>query len=293
MTEGTMTTTFPLLDERLTLFISRAERYAVLQFNDASSRNAVSMEMAHALNEMVRIAQDTSASHPLSREFQQGHLLALVLKSELPHVFLSGGHLKEIANFNAEEGMHFTRCMNAFTSFLRQGPLLSIALLNGVAAGGGCEIALSTDYRIALNTQVQLELAQTRWGVPAGWGMMTDLRNKGIFSSERRRSLAVLSQESWNTHRLLELGLLDAQLHDDETQEGSWQRWLSVLLGKVAACPQELRMALLQTRPTLSGDALQHFDEELFERFWLGEEHLKRVSAYLESRKSTHKRKTP
>ncbi|MEY4065990.1 MAG: hypothetical protein RIR26_2198 [Pseudomonadota bacterium] len=284
--------TLSLLDNRLTLTLHSDARYVVLRFNDAPSRNAVSFDMAAALFEMVKIAQDPNASHPLSRGIQSGNLLAIVLKSELPQVFLSGGHLKEIVRFTADEGQHFTHCMNTFTTFLRAGPLVSVALLNGVAAGGGSEIALSADYRIALNARAQLELAQARWGVPAGWGMMTDLLNKGVYASERRRSLAVLSQESWNLERLLQLGLVDAQCDEDkETEaeaeaEANWQHWLNTLLNKVAACPTELRTALLQTRNSLTGDALQHFDEELFKQFWLSDEHLSRVSGYLENRKN-------
>jgi hypothetical protein len=292
MTHASTSTLYPLLGERLSLEIKPKERLALLHFNDPSARNAISAEAASALSELVTQCQSQSPSHPFAQLIHNGTLLVLILRSHVSGTFLAGGDLKAIANFTPEEGQKFTDDMRSFTQFLREGPLVSVAALTGVAAGGGSEIALACDLRVALEANLRIDLAQSRWGVPAGWGMMNDLRARGIYGSERRRGIAVASHESWNISHLSCFGLLDARFDNSPNPEFSFQTWLEDFIVRLADCPDSLRRALIIDRPKQSDSHLEDFDRALFGRFWLGEVHLQRVAAYIQKRLAKNREST-
>jgi enoyl-CoA hydratase/carnithine racemase len=280
-------TMVPLLGERLYLELRPQQRCLVLHFNNEKTRNAVDPDLAKALALLCNALQNLNSAHPAAALIHAHIYSVLVLKSHTPGVFLSGGDLKAIISFDAQQGELFTSQMRSFTEFLRSGSLISIALLNGVAAGGGSEIALACDLRIATHSSARLDLAQTRWGVPAGWGMMTDLRRHGVFSSERRRGLAVATQESWDSTCLQNLGLLDACFDQCALPDEAFETWLKEWLGRLQQCPLELSKALVHERPRLPTEDLDEFDKKLFSQYWLGEVHRTRVADFIRSRRNS------
>lgn len=290
MKPNEVTTIFQFVENKLWLEVDPLSRFATLHFNLPETRNAISTEIADALAAFTQICEGAQTSHPLTKLMSEGSLGILLIKSHIPGTFMSGGDLKAIASFSHQQGEEFTLKMRRFTHFLRTGPFISIALLNGVAAGGGSEIALACDLRVSLTPGVRIDLAQTRWAVPAGWGMMSSLSACGIYGSERRRGIAVALQESWDLTQLHKLGLLDAQFEMASQPQTAFEDWLNVTIERLASCPPELRAALICQRPQTAPDALAEFDETLFSRFWMGEEHLKRISAFVQKRQSLSKK---
>ncbi|MEY2988069.1 MAG: hypothetical protein RJB13_1590, partial [Pseudomonadota bacterium] len=123
-------------------------------------------------------------------------------------------------------------------------------------------------------------------GVPAGWGMMEDLRSKGVYHSERRRGIAVAAQETWSLPTLVSMGLIDADCA--EGSESGWLSQLASLAQRLLSCPPELCAELIETRPNVPEDKLPKFDENLFSRYWMKELHMRRIEDFL-SRKLNSK----
>ncbi|MBM3381179.1 MAG: enoyl-CoA hydratase/isomerase family protein [Betaproteobacteria bacterium] len=279
----------PLLGERLQLEFKPSLRKIILHFHEFKTRNAMSADTALELAALSDAFSTHNSAHPASALLQSQQYSVLVLKSHVPGVFLSGGDLKAISTFDTQQGEIFIQHMRAFTHFLRTSSLVSIALLDGLAAGGGSEVALACDLRVATSSAAQLDLAQTRWGVPAGWGMMTDLRRHGVYSSERRRAMALIAQERWNIDRLEQLGLLDARFDHAPQPERAFERWLEDFLARLGQCPVPLREALMLERPLLPDAELEEFDKKLFSQFWLSEVHRSRVADFIQARELSKK----
>lgn len=282
---------FELIESQLWLTLSTDLRRATLHFNSPQSRNAISFAMAEKLAELSRALLGNDPSHPVCTLVRNGQLLMLVLKSHCPDVFISGGNLKDISHMTHAQGQMLTENMRLFTDMLRQGPVVSVALLNGISVGGGAEIALATDLRATLSATARVHLAQTQWAVPAGWGMMTDMSSKGIFRSERRRGIAMASQEQMNLDNLVSLGLIDAQFHTSNTAERDSEHWLSNFADRLHVCPPNLRHQLICERAQLPADKLEEFDKSLFDQYWLGAEHRSRLDSFLNSRSEKRKAK--
>ncbi|MEI4470598.1 enoyl-CoA hydratase/isomerase family protein [Frigidibacter sp. MR17.24] len=83
--------------------------------------------------------------------------------------FCAGADLKERATMTADEKFAHNRAINALANEIAALPMPTIAAINGIALGGGCEIALACDLRYAA-AGASLGLTEARLGGIPGAG---------------------------------------------------------------------------------------------------------------------------
>lgn len=110
---------------------------AELQFSNPSKRNSFSGEMMVKLHDAVTEL----------RSWKEGK--GLVFHSGGGSVFCSGGDLDMMKALNTpEQGAQMATIMHAALMGLRDLPLISVALVEGRALGGGAELTTACDFRI-------------------------------------------------------------------------------------------------------------------------------------------------
>ena len=295
-------TTFVSLAKGLRAFYF--EGILILEFNETKSRNAVSFGWSVAL---ARIADHFSAQNPAPGfAATTGPIGCLVLVSALPDVFVSGGDLREILEM--PDPTAFTSHMRRFTRFLSSAPFPTVALLEGGAYGGGAEIALACDDRVwptdSKKSSPALNLWQAKWGVPGGWGGMGRLEDLCPMLGRRAVSLLFARSATLDREELLQLRLLRS-LHEREAgsqRSPSPTDMRSRLPGPLKALfsvgtfeflreqaqaflsfPENLRTDLL-SRQFVPSAQREKFDEEIFAKHWLGDEHKSRLTTFLEKK---------
>jgi enoyl-CoA hydratase len=83
--------------------------------------------------------------------------------------FVAGADIAEMKNMNAEEGFAFSKTgQNAFNMLGTLG-IPVIAAVNGFALGGGCELAMACDFRIA-SSEAKFGLPEVGLGLIPGYG---------------------------------------------------------------------------------------------------------------------------
>ena len=118
-------------------------------------------------------------SQPVMRELA-GHLSALesshptglVIWSGKKSGFIFGADIKEFTKL-ATEAMVFEMTLlgQQIMARIEALPCPSVALLNGFALGGGLELALACDYRVAAdNGRVSVGLPEVKLGINPGFG---------------------------------------------------------------------------------------------------------------------------
>jgi enoyl-CoA hydratase/carnithine racemase len=140
----------------------------VWTIDGASRRNAISRAMLLELEEhLARAASD--------RE-----LRCVVLTGAGDKAFCAGADLKERAAMSSEDVHAFHQGLRRTLRAIEAAPQPFVAALNGAALGGGLELALACDLRIAADT-AQLGLPEVSLGIiPGGGGTQRLARLVGV-----------------------------------------------------------------------------------------------------------------
>lgn len=128
---------------------------AVITIDRPQARNAIAPETMDQLD----TALDSAAG-----------ALALVIRGGGDRAFVSGGDLKELAKLRTEEqAAAMARRMRGVCDRIAAFPAPVIAALNGHALGGGAEVAVSADIRIAAD-DIRIGFNQVSLAIMPAWG---------------------------------------------------------------------------------------------------------------------------
>lgn len=131
--------------------------------------NVVTLTLARpeAMNAMNGALID-ALWHEVEKVCVRREVRALILAGG-ERAFCAGADLKERAGMSPEQTRAFLRKIRGIMDLVERVPQPTIAALEGVAFGGGCELALACDIRVA-GRNVKLGLTETSLGIIPGAG---------------------------------------------------------------------------------------------------------------------------
>jgi enoyl-CoA hydratase/carnithine racemase len=144
-------------------------------------------------------------------DLRQGIAQAVVRKARVLLVcgsgraFCAGADLKERAGMDAAARLLHNAGINAAINALAEVPCATVAVLNGMALGGGLEMALACDLRLAAQG-VALGLTESRMGIFPGAGGTQRLAR---LVGPSRALHMMLSGEPVDTAHALDIGLVN------------------------------------------------------------------------------------
>jgi enoyl-CoA hydratase/carnithine racemase len=101
---------------------------------------------------------------------EAGDIAVVALRGGGDRVFISGGDLKELARIRTEaDATAMSRTMRGVLDRVATLPVPTVALLNGDAYGGGGEVAVACDIRLAA-ADVTIAFNQVALGIMPAWG---------------------------------------------------------------------------------------------------------------------------
>jgi enoyl-CoA hydratase len=129
----------------------------VLTVNRPQSLNALNAATLDELaNAIARVGDDNAAR-------------ALLITGAGEKSFVAGADIAEMRAMSAQQAWSFSEAGQRVTRAIEELPVPAIALVNGYALGGGCELALACDWIIAAERAV-FGQPEVNLGIPPGFG---------------------------------------------------------------------------------------------------------------------------
>jgi enoyl-CoA hydratase len=136
--------------------LTHDEAFAVLTLRRPAALNALSFELIGRIGECIRAAGRSGAR-------------ALIVTGEGDKAFCAGADIQELRLRGLAAQREGAELGQAVFALLDRLPIPSIALVNGYAFGGGCELALACTLRLAL-PNAKFGLPEVKLGLIPGYG---------------------------------------------------------------------------------------------------------------------------
>src|SRR5437764_15234508 len=203
----------------------------------------------------------------------------VVVRGGGDRAFVSGGDLKELSAIRTHtDAVAMASRVRALLDRVASFPLPVIAALNGHALGGGAEVAVAADIRIAAD-DVKIGFNQVSLGIMPAWGGAERLAQ---VVGRGRALLAIATGEIYEATAAHRLGLIDIvvpRASFDKEWRTLAERMATNAPGTSRAVKSVVAAAAPSLHPELETDAT-----DAFARLWTADAHWAAVDA-LEQRR--------
>ena len=128
-------------DELKNIKVEREQNILIITMNKPKAMNALNNDTLSELLEVIRFLEE------------EREILGVILTGE-GKAFVAGADISQMKDYGAEEGKTYANFAQKIFNKLEDLEKPVIAAINGYALGGGCELAMSCDLRIASDKAV-------------------------------------------------------------------------------------------------------------------------------------------
>ena len=232
-----------------------------------SSGNAISREVVAGLAASVREAESAEG------------LAAFVVTGRGGKFFAAGGDLKQYREIRTRSDLadafaHPRALMDAMEAL----PVPVIAAINGYALGGGAELALAADLRIA-SENARIGFPYVKLGLVAGWDGMERLARCCGYGHAMH---LLLTGEAIGAAQAERIGLVNEVVSGDVLERAlSWaERFSGYAPLALHATKTMLRRAFTDSAASAREEARARFAD-----LWISEDHREAEAAFVEKRR--------
>jgi enoyl-CoA hydratase/carnithine racemase len=155
----------------------------------------------------------------------QGKARALIIASPNPALFCAGADIKAFTQWDADSGREHLGKIHALGRDMERSRIVTIAAVNGMALGGGCELAMACDVRLAAASAAFGQPEITLGIIPGFGGTQRLPRLVGPAKAFEMNATGVtISADDAYEHGLVNRVVPDHELFDTALQ---WARKLS------------------------------------------------------------------
>ncbi|XP_075059136.1 ethylmalonyl-CoA decarboxylase isoform X2 [Mixophyes fleayi] len=191
------------------------------------------------------------------------------------NTFCSGSDLNAVkAISNPQDGIMMCMLMQNTLTRLQRLPLISVALIQGKALGGGAELCTACDFRL-MTEGSEIRFVHKHMGLVPGWGGAARL----IQLVGSRLALKLLSTAlRVHPEYALTIGLADELLSSpaDRTLEEA-QDWITAYTKGPTDVNKAVKKVIIAGRETLLEDALR-LEKDIFGTVWGGPANLQALT---------------
>lgn len=234
---------------------------AVITIDRPEVRNAIGFKTVDGL-------------HVALGEIEASDAAVVVLRGGGDRAFISGGDLKELATVRTHsEASDMARGVRNVCDRIATLPIPVIAALNGHALGGGAEVAVAADIRVAAD-DIRIGFSQVDLGIMPAWGGIERLTG---LVGRSRAMVAIMTGTKYDASAAFDIGLVDLVFPraDFETE---WRSLAAKLAGLAPGTTQAVKSVVSAVAPAVH-DHSRRDAISLFATLWEAPDHWAAVDA--------------
>ena len=256
------------------LNIERIGDIEVLTINRPQAGNSISSDLTSVLIEN------------LERLHQDNNLHALIITGSGEKFFCTGGDIKEYREIKSSETLnyHFDRTRKAM-DLIETLKCPVISAINGYALGGGAELILCTDYRIA-EDHSEIGWPQSQLGIIPAWnGIDRLVRDCG----PRIASNLLMTGKRISAEAAEKFRIVDIVVKTYTSMEFALE--YAVTLKKSAPKALKATKEIIAATGKYSHDEVRQQQHAIFPDLWFSKDHKEAEAAFAEKRSPIFKNK--
>jgi len=200
---------------------------AIVTIDRPEVRNAISPATMDALDAALDAAAESSV---------------LVIRGRGDRAFISGGDLRELAKIRAhDDAVEMALRMRRLCDRISTFPAPVIAALNGHALGGGAEVAVAADIRVAAD-DIKIGFTQASLAIMPAWGGAERL---AAVVGRAQALLLTTTGERVDTTEALRIGLIDRVY----PRSGFGESWRALAERIVASPARPIKSVIARAAP--------------------------------------------
>jgi enoyl-CoA hydratase len=251
----------------------KSEGIATITLNRPEALNAFSKDV---VEEILRAVEDVRTDE---------NIRVVVLTGAGEKAFSAGADIKAMVGMTALKARELSSLGERLCVTLENLEKPVIAAINGYALGGGMEVAMACDLRIA-SENVRMGQTEINIGLVPGWGGTQRLTR--LVGMTKAKEL-VFTGRMIDAKTAEQIGLLNMAVPADKFREVVHQ--LAVDLASKAPVALKVAKALITNGVNMSLDAALELEREGFGVVWSTDDLKEGISAFAEKRKPRFKGK--
>lgn len=243
-----------------------------LRINRPKSRNALSKATLGELSRACSVNADSPS------------LRAAVITGEGNEAFAAGGDLKELGALrDADDASAFFDFASGALDEVRMFPVPVVAALNGWALGGGAELAMACDFRVAA-AHASIGYIQARLNISCGFGGGVDLTR---LLGRSGALLGGLTADTYDARQALARGWVDEVTADGESLLDCVMRFLKPMLKQRPQVIRAYKAMAVADRLGLGLPQRRTIERDWFTRTWTHQDHWSAVDNLARKKRET------
>lgn len=254
------------------LTVEMKGRIAIVTVNRPEAMNALNLGVIGDLTECMK-------------EINRNNLADCVILTGAGRSFVAGADIAAMVEMSGQSGRDWTKEGMDLMDYVENMKIPVIAAVNGFALGGGCELAMACDFRIA-STKAKFGQPETGLGITPGYGgtqRLPRIVGKGMAKYMILTGVIIRAEEAYR------IGLVEKVVEPEDLMEEVMQIAETI----VSKAPVATRMAKRAINAAENTDLATGicYELEVFDLCFQTADRVEGMSAFVEKRQANFENK--